>query len=240
MSTFPPLLVRRTPRPPSPFHQKEYHHRVGLASCPYANQHPRLLLCLQHHPCPRRKSHKVWLACRPPPGSQCAGTERPRVVAGGQGAGEGPRAERDCCNHLPHPHPGPGSHRKQEMPVTRACSGRQRKGGPLRSAHSPYRPDCRPERVGNAVHFLKPRGRGAEHTLLILAFKTSPTPACLSSLSSPLTPAHTQLLSACQGGQRDTAQHPAQLPPRGRTLDGSLHHLLSPFLHLRTGKEFTN
>lgn len=122
-------LVRRTPQPPSPFHQNIGELGWHLAHMQISTQTLPLCLRAPHHPCPRqRKSHRVWLACHPPPGNQCAGTEAP-FGGWGQGAGEGPTAEHKCRNPLPHPQPSPGSHRKQEMPVTRACSGRQRKGG---------------------------------------------------------------------------------------------------------------
>lgn len=59
----------------------------------------------------------------------------------------------------------------------------------------------------------KPGSKGTDHQLLILAFKTFPMPACLSSVSSPLTPTHTQHLSVSRGGQTDMVPLPAEPLP---------------------------
>lgn len=130
-------------------------------------------------------------------------------MTGGREQQRGPTAEYNCCDQLPYPHPGPGSHRKQEMPVTRACSGRQKKGGPLRSA-------LKPLKLGTArLHLAdqrgwaccatssKPGSRGTEHQRLFLAFKTFPMPASLSLFCLLPSRANTHSTSQCQSRGSD-------------------------------------
>ena len=108
----------------------------------------------------------------------------------GHEAGESEARAEPTNKQKPAPPPPPqpqGADRKQEMPVTRACSGETEKGRPRRI--QPVQPlNLELARLLPAdqrgwaccASFSKPASRGAEYKRLFLAFKTLPAPAHLS------------------------------------------------------------
>ena len=129
----------------------------------------------------------------------------------GHGAGESEARAEPTNKQKPAPPPPPqpqGADRKQEMPVTRACWGRPRKGGP--AAFSP----CSPLILSSQDFFLQTREGGrAVHpfrglqaaVLSIRASSWHSKPSLLQPISlpipSPPTLAGSQHLTTSPGDQ---------------------------------------
>lgn len=145
----------------------------------------------------------------------------------GHEAGESEAKAEPTNKQKPAPPPPPqpqGADRKQEMPVTRACSGETEKGRPRRI--QPVQPlNLELARLLPAdqrgwaccTSFSKPASRGAEYKRLFLAFKTLPAPAHLSPHPLPSHSSTHSTISLPVQGIRQTGfdSQPSQLQPEG-------------------------
>lgn len=205
------MLVRRAPQPPSSFHQNIKklgwhlaHMQIGTQTLPLCR-----LVPLRHTPWPKTKKEPERLVSLPPSFREPACRDRDPLGGWGQGAAErDPQQSTTAATSSPTPTLAQGATGNRKCLLPGLAQG-DREGGPLHSA-------LKPLNLGTArLHLAdqrgwaccapssKPGSRGTEYQLLIRAFKTFPMLACLSFISSPLTPTHTQHLRLSQGGQTD-------------------------------------